>query len=95
VLEAQTWIRANGPEHVRDTKLISRGELDQIRRIWVVDKREVEDWIPAIYAETTGCPYPGGAIDEALVFDRAPLALLRERLRRRSRLRVAAQHAGS
>ena len=49
LLEAQTWIRGNGPAHVRSLELITLEELEEIRRIWVVDKHEFEDRLPAIY----------------------------------------------
>src|SRR6185295_15550904 len=49
VLEAQCWVRRNGPEHVRDIELISLAELHEIRRIWVVEKHEFEDTLPQIY----------------------------------------------
>ncbi len=66
LLEAQTWIRANGPVHVRSLELVTLAELEEIRRIWVIDKHEFEDRLPAIYAEAAGGPYPGGCLDEHL-----------------------------
>ena len=57
VLTAQTWVRRNGPEYVRDIQLITLDELQEIRRIWVVDKHEVEDSLPGIYEAATGEPY--------------------------------------
>jgi DNA sulfur modification protein DndC len=77
VLEAQEWIRANGPEHVRQIDLVTLAELEEIRRIWVVDKREVEDDLPRIYEQTTGRTYPGPQMDEAPVFRSDEMALLR------------------
>lgn len=59
LLEAQTWIRKNGGDDVADMQLISQAELHEIRRIWVFDKHETEDLVPAIYAEATGEPFPG------------------------------------
>ena len=43
LLQAQEWVRQNGPEYVRDLELITLPELHEIRRIWVVDKHEFED----------------------------------------------------
>lgn len=44
-------------------ELISIEELDEIRRIWVEDKGEIEDYVPSIYQEATGHPYPGRELD--------------------------------
>jgi DNA sulfur modification protein DndC len=66
LLEAQTWIRANGPDHVRSLELITLAELEEVRRIWVIDKHEFEDRLPGIYAEATGAPYPGSRLDDHL-----------------------------
>lgn len=78
LLEAQTWIRGNGPAHVRDLELIRLEELEEIRRIWVVDKHEFEDHLPAIYAEATSKPYPGRMQDEHLPLGQAIIDELRE-----------------
>ncbi|MFT3783694.1 MAG: DNA phosphorothioation system sulfurtransferase DndC [Nibricoccus sp.] len=67
LLSAQTWIRRNGPKDVRGIVLITLEELQEIRRIWVVDKHEIEDRLPRIYAEETGTPYPGKPLDDNLV----------------------------
>lgn len=67
LLSAQTWIRRNGPKDVRDITLITLDELQEIRRIWVVDKHEMEDSLPRIYKEETGAPYPGKPLDDNLV----------------------------
>src|SRR6185437_9081148 len=66
LLDAQAWIRDNGPDHVRQLELVSMDELEEIRRIWVVDKHEFEDRLPVIYQETTGAAYPGRPLDEHL-----------------------------
>ncbi|MHA7630828.1 DNA phosphorothioation system sulfurtransferase DndC [Corallococcus sp. M7] len=78
VLEAQQWVRTHGPEHVRNIELITLPELEQIRRIWVVEKHELEDNLPRIYAEATGSQYPGARLDDNLVFSAEDMALLRE-----------------
>jgi DNA sulfur modification protein DndC len=53
VLEVQQEIRNNPdtPPSVRNIELISRRELSAIRRIWVRDKREIEDLLPRVYTE--------------------------------------------
>lgn len=67
LLNAQTWIRRNGPKEVREITLITLDELQEIRRIWVVDKHELEDLLPRIYREETGEAYPGKPLDDNLV----------------------------
>ena len=79
VLAAQTWIRKDpkAPEHVRSIELITPAELEAIRRIWVNDKNEIEDLLPAIYEEATGVPFT--TEDERRAFiDAKGLSLLRE-----------------
>lgn len=78
LLEAQTWIRENGPEYVRSLELITLEELEEIRRIWVVDKHEFEDSLPAIYKEATASEYPGRPLDEHLPLGPDTVEILRE-----------------
>lgn len=78
LLQAQTWIRQNGPEEVRKIELISLSELQEIRRIWVVEKHEMEDSLPRIYAEATGERFPGAPLDDNLVLGADEMELLRE-----------------
>jgi len=78
VLKTQRCVRELGPADVKDLELILLAELEEIRRIWVVDKHEIEDMLPKIYEEATGEPYPGRAIDDNLVFDTEALELLRK-----------------
>lgn len=78
VLTAQTWIRKNGPESVRNIDLVSMDELREIRQIWVVEKHEIEDLLPAIYSDCTGEGYPDANVDDGAVFGAGDLDLLRE-----------------
>jgi len=78
LLEAQTWIRQNGPSYVQDLELITLDELEEIRRIWVVDKHEFEDSLPVIYRQTTGSEYPGRPLDEHLPLGPDTVEILRE-----------------
>ena len=78
LLHAQAWIRENGPADVREIELISLSELQEIRRIWVVEKHELEDNLPRIYQEETGMPYPGPKLDDSMELHAADLALLLE-----------------
>lgn len=58
-------------------ELISTEELDEIRRIWVDDKGEIEDLLPGIYQEATGQPYPGRELDP-MPLDPSDLELLKQ-----------------
>ena len=78
VLGAQTWIRRNGPDSVRELTLVTQEELEEIRRIWVVEKHEIEDALPEIYVTATGTPYPGAVLDEQPLFSKDDIALLKE-----------------
>jgi len=78
VLEAQQHIRKNGPEGVCNIELITLEELEEIRRIWVVEKHELEDKLPSIYEDATGKSYPGGGLDENLAMGAREMELLRE-----------------
>ncbi len=78
LLEAQSWIRKNGPANVRSIELISLQELQEIRRIWVVEKHEMEDHLPRIYREATGEPYPGQRLDDNLVLGEQEMQILKD-----------------
>lgn len=78
LLAAQTHIRKHGPTEVKDIELITTVELQEIRRIWVMDKHELEDCLPSIYTEATGDPYPGGPLDDNLVLGEADMSVLAE-----------------
>jgi DNA sulfur modification protein DndC len=77
LLKAQCWIRENGPPDVKDIKLITLDELREIRRIWVVDKHEIEDSLPRIYKEATGEEFPDSRMTDSLPFEHEELELLR------------------
>lgn len=78
LLEAQTWIRANGPKIVENLELVTLPELEEIRRLWVVEKHEFEDNLPAIYREATGEDFPGRPLDEHLPLGPETVAILQE-----------------
>ena len=46
-------------------ELISIDELDEIRRLWVEDKGEIEDLVPRIYTEVFGAEYPGKNLEQS------------------------------
>lgn len=78
LLTAQGHVRANGPAPVRDIELITLAELEEIRRIWVVEKHEMEDNLPRIYAEVTSEPYPGLRLDDNKALGADEVGLLRQ-----------------
>jgi DNA sulfur modification protein DndC len=78
VLAAQRHIRENGPSEVRDMELITLEELEEIRRIWVIEKHEIEDSLPRVYEAATGQTYPGSHLDDNLVMGAAEMGLLRD-----------------
>jgi len=78
VLVAQKHIRENAPGELRAIQLISLAELEEIRRIWVIDKHEIEDSLPGIYELTVGEPYPGRHLDDNRVFAAPEMAVLAE-----------------
>jgi DNA sulfur modification protein DndC len=78
LLEVQETVRRTGPPEMHDLELISFAELQEIRRLWVVDKHELEDLLPGIFAETTGRPYPGPPVTDNPVFGREEMDVLRQ-----------------
>ena len=78
VLAAQLHIRTHGPDPVREIDLIGLAELEAIRRIWVLEKHEIEDSLPRIYEEVTGEAYPGPSLDDDTAFGAQEVGLLHE-----------------
>lgn len=78
LLAAQEHVRAHGPAEVRDLELITVAELDEIRRIWLVEKHEFEDVLPSIYEDVTGLPFPGAAAPDNGPLGRIEVELLAE-----------------
>lgn len=79
LLNAQRHIRQVGPEEVRGISLITQDELNEIRRVWVMDKHEIEDSLPRIYEEILGEPFPGPQrLNDGHVFGAVEMSLLRE-----------------
>ncbi|WP_349628881.1 DNA phosphorothioation system sulfurtransferase DndC [Bradyrhizobium sp. AUGA SZCCT0177] len=80
LLTVQETVRRNPktPELVRNIELISLEELQEIRRLWVVEKYEIEDTVPKIYLEVTGNPFEGAPIDSNQPFHHEEMQLLKE-----------------
>ena len=79
LLIAETQItsqfESNGTGQV--VKLITHEELEEIRRIWIEEKNELEDEIPAIYKKIKGKTYQGKSYNFAPVLNSANLDLLK------------------
>jgi DNA sulfur modification protein DndC len=52
LLETEIAVRKEGPN--RDERLITKEELEQIRRIWRSEEQDWEDSVPKIYKQVTG-----------------------------------------
>ena len=78
VLAAQRHIQQFGPDEVQDLQLVTFDELEEIRRIWVLEKHEIEDNLPGIFECEMGTPYPGGHLDDNLVMGAVEMRLLRD-----------------
>ena len=61
LLKTQQWLREKGPGYVRDVELITLPELEEIRRVWLVEKHEIEDNLPRIYEAAMRKKYPGSS----------------------------------
>jgi DNA sulfur modification protein DndC len=68
---------ADGNQGSQLIELISIDELDEIRRLWVEDKGEIEDLVPRIYTEVFGAEYPGKNLEQSPL-DATDLGLLEE-----------------
>lgn len=66
--------RAHGSNMI---ELISLEELEEIRRVWVEEKGEIEDLVPQVYRDVLEVPYPGKDM-ELPPLDGSDLKLLRE-----------------
>ncbi|MDP2760846.1 MAG: DNA phosphorothioation system sulfurtransferase DndC [Sideroxyarcus sp.] len=78
LLVAQRDIRNAAPGlGERQIELLSNEELDEIRRIWVEEKGEIEDLVPQIYSDVFGIAYPGKELEQAPL-DATDLKILEE-----------------
>ncbi len=80
VLQTQRMLAERVPDDFEYTELVSLEELEEIRRIWVIEKHEIEDRLPLIWQEEMDEPYPGATLDDAIPFDREELELLDQSL---------------
>jgi DNA sulfur modification protein DndC len=78
VLRAQAEVRELGPQEVNNFELITIEDLEEIRRIWVMEKHEIEDTLPTIYEEEVGQRYPVARLEENQIFKPEDLQLLKK-----------------
>lgn len=77
LLVTQKQVQMAGKDEGFDRiELLPLEEIEEIRRIWVEDKGEIEDAVPRIYAEVFGMGYPGRELDP-MPLDKEDLDLLR------------------
>lgn len=78
LLTAQRLVRnADQKQGTQLIELISIDELDEIRRIWVEGKGEIEDLVPKIYTDVFETAYPGRELEQ-VPLDRTDLAMLEQ-----------------
>ena len=78
LLQTQKLVQES--DHKQGTQLIeliSVDEMDEIRRLWVEEKGEIEDLVPKIYADVLGVAYPGRDLEQ-VPLDRGDLAILQQ-----------------
>ena len=80
LLEVQKAVQdhRSTPKDVKNIELISLEELEEIRRIWLEDKRETEDWLPGIYEEIMKQTYQGKQSFNSSPFSKEALELLKD-----------------
>ena len=65
-----------GDKESKAINLISHEELEEIRRIWVEDKNEVEDELPDLYKRVKGSDYEGRSFRNISVLEKENLDIL-------------------
>jgi DNA sulfur modification protein DndC len=78
VLLAQEAIRKAAPAGLDNFELLTLPELKEIRRIWVIDKHEIEDTLPAIYQKCTGRVFPAKSVDDSITIGSAEMSVLKD-----------------
>ena len=79
LLQAQEVVRNHpkAPPEVKGIELIKPEELAEIRRIWVVEKYEIEDNLPGIHKAVTGREMEAPKLDDAQPFGAPEMNLLK------------------
>lgn len=65
-----------GSDESKAINLISHEELEEIRRIWIEDKNEVEDELPELYKRIKGSEYEGKSFRNISVLEKDKLEVL-------------------
>ena len=78
LLKTQQIIQTNRSQEVNSLELITLEDLEEIRRIWVMEKHEIEDNLPLIYERTMGKSYPGKRLDDNQLFQSKDIELLKQ-----------------
>ena len=78
LLQAQVLAQELAPDDIGDLELITIEEIEEIRRIWVSEKHEIEDRLPGLYERAVGRVYPGANLEITNAIDNEALAVLRE-----------------
>lgn len=78
LLLTERALQKDAPLGLHNIKLISDEELREIRRIWLVEKHEIEDRLPKIYEEVTLKPFPQIGLQHYHCFGESELELLKE-----------------
>jgi DNA sulfur modification protein DndC len=74
--EVQIAQHFSGDSQSKAITLISHEELEEIRRIWVEDKNEVEDELPELYKRVKGTNYEGKSFRNISVLEKENLDIL-------------------
>lgn len=79
LLSVQEAIRSDPetPEFMSEFEIITLDELNEIRRIWIIEKYEIEDLVPKIYTEITGREFPAQVFDQSQPYGEAELKILK------------------
>lgn len=80
LLKVQMELRQieGAPKEVHNLDLISLDELHEVRRIWVVEKHEIEDLLPDIFESVVGKVFPKKPLDDRQPFDQEDMVLLKD-----------------
>jgi DNA sulfur modification protein DndC len=107
LLRVEKAVREMAPPGFEEISIITDDELREIRRIWVVEKNEIEDLLPEIYRKETGRElddegvYPNGVgkatyelLSELCDGDALHYEMLRDLISTEHRYRVMSRRAG-
>ena len=80
LLSAQKEIQDNPklPEELSGIEIIKIEELEEIRRIWLTEKHEIEDLLPRIYFEVFEKEFPGADTQSSALFDQETSEMLQK-----------------